>query len=836
MVPYFKTVRVTAFFAGAALVTLLLLSAPMAEAKQKAEKDDSWGDWKGLSSGFVGRRKEPPMADLSASERRLIKREAKALRRAKKAEKRGKLRNQRQSDSVEGTVNAVWLNTQGEGFYGASIADLSAILGKPSHSVRGKAVKGELVLRNAGQPRSWYFDESKDMILFAANTYDTFYSDTNATRLNLAGKKAIKKKQALPMEVVTGYSESNATRFNLAGKKAINKIQALPVEAVTGVPTPVTGQPTPFRETLKFEEEPDFSFSVWATAAEPDADYWYWDYLWGGFQPQLDIPLNIPSPAYSGLAQLRVKLLGSTNLYAGDEHQVAAEINGVPLGSITWDGLQGRELLAEFDQSYLDPAGNNVLKLSSSSIAGPHAIQLLDQIEIDYDRQPVAVGDSLWMRNLAAGTQMVSGFTSGEIFVIESPSGQARIRKDISIVPDSSGGWSVVFDGTAEEYLLVSQAAIKMVDSGSPDESAVVASELTLAADYASSLTKRENSVDYLIIAPHDLTATAEALQIYRRGRFANAKIVWLKDIYDEFSFGRVDPSAIGKFMTWASKKWNQAPSHVVLLGKGTLDQKDRMGYGDSLMPVLLSSTPWTATASDDKLLAVGEQGRFAVGRLPITSDEEGLTYIDKLIAYESSVPGVERFDAVVVADNPDDAGDFHTNSDLLAENLVNNLGFNQVAELYHPRDMVRDQLIDPTTWEVGYVTYDGHGSITQFGTGSESFLTVTDAEALSNSSRPIFTALSCAVGDDSYPGYRSLASALVLNPVGGAIASMAPTGLSLDADAQLLGGAFVDNLFAGANTIGDAVRGAKLQTQSEMSAFMPDIYSVIGDPAVYAR
>ena len=51
----------------------------------------------------------------------------------------------------------------------------------------------------------------------------------------------------------------------------------------------------------------------------------------------------------------------------------------------------------------------------------------------------------------------------------------------------------------------------------------------------------------------------------------------------------------------------------------------------------------------------------------------------------------------------------------------------------------------------------------------------------MTNSVYPVFTALTCAAGDDTQPGVRSLASSLVINPGGGSIVSVAPTGLSLD-------------------------------------------------------
>ena len=75
-----------------------------------------------------------------------------------------------------------------------------------------------------------------------------------------------------------------------------------------------------------------------------------------------------------------------------------------------------------------------------------------------------------------------------------------------------------------------------------------------------------------------------------------------------------------------------------------------------------------------------------------------------------------------------------------------------------------------------------------------------------------------------------------MLNPDGGAIASLAPTGLSLNAEAHILGHAFIDLLFGRDNTVGDALAGAKQQVRGRINDFMAPIYSVTGDPAVYAR
>lgn len=773
---------------GVALAAALLLTSPIAPAKDTTDPNGHWSEWKGLGGGYVARRRVPDQAKR-AHKRRL------GANRSRKGKKRpvnpatyasAGLRSFTQSAAVTNEIrpNAVWLGTGEEGLYGAPISDLAAALGKSANSLRRRANRGYLSLTNAGERTSWYFDSETDMLLFPGTAYETFHSDENAYRFSLSSR------HALPMRV-TSLAQPTAT-----------------------------GEATPFQDTLTFEQEPDFYNLTWVVASEPDADYWFWDYLHGGFKDLIEVALPLPNPASNGSAQLRVTLRGWTDLEPGDEHQVSAYLNDTYVGSTEpWDGFAKSTLVADFDQGLLYPDGNNTLHLRNDYAVGTHPGQFLDAVEVDYLRQPVAVDGALWMHEVAAGVQTVSGFARDDIRVIESPAGDAVLREDVRVDPDGNGGWSVTFSSDRSvDYLIAESGAIDPV---------------TTTPDYPSTLRKRSNQADYLVIAPAELEGTAETLAEYRTSRFGHVKIAWLNDIYDEFSDGRVDPSALARFMRRAIVKWDLAPSMVVLLGKGTLDHKDRMDYADSLLPVVLTSTPWSLTASDPRLLGFEDETPFAIGRIPVTSDVEGIAYVDKLIEHESRKQTGGGLEAVLAADNPDQAGDFHTNSEVLADRLLYSLDFDQVTQLHHAVDDVREDLIDSATWLTDYVSYDGHGSATQVGDANESFITAADAAKLDNDSYPIFTALTCAAGDDTLPGTRSLAGALVLNPFGGAIASLAPTGLSYDSDAQQLGTAFVDKLFGKRMSIGEAVKEAKVQTSDSISAFMPRMYSVVGDPAV---
>lgn len=778
---------------GLALLACLCM-VPLAHAKKEQPTEEKWSDWSSLGAGYVARRREPEKMDKPRS-----------LRRLKTTQVRSSSKNsvpavwktwnqlnsaQTSKNKTASNVDQLWLYTTEEGLHSVSIAELASKSGATEKQLRKKARKGKLSITNAGDPVAWHFDRDSGDILFPAQVYDTFYTATNAYHFRMNGR------DAKPME------KSKRKRDRPS----------------------VSGTDTPFIDTLHFEEEPDFSFSTGPVAAEPDADFWFWDFLYGGFKDEITVSLNIPYPAAEGTARITIALRGWTDLEDGAEHEVYASLNGVEIGSsVVWDGFDSAELAAEFDQGLLDPAGNNTLTLRNSYAAGTHPGQFLDTIDVSYSRMPVTDTNTLWLHEAAAGTQRVGGFSSENLLVIEAPEGQSVLRRNILIEPDGLGGWSVSFKATAGADYLISG-----VDDGSYLPS--------VATDHPSSLAKRSNSANYLIIAPREFVNTAEALASYRSARFGSTSIAWLDDIYDEFSDGREDPAAITAFMARVQDKWRVSPSVVTLLGKGSLDMKDRMGYADNFVPVVMVSTPWAIAVSDDRLLDNDSRQDFAVGRLPITSDAEGLAYVQKLITHESATAGAERYQAVLVADDPDKGGDFLANAQQMASHLSATAGFDQITTLNHPQDAVRTSLILSDTWQAGYVSYDGHGSSGQVGDGTENFIRASDAALLQNTVYPVFTALTCAAGDDSMPGTRSLAGALVLNPTGGAIASLAPTGLSLDLDAQKLAYAFVDSAFAGTNTIGDATRDAKVQTAGSVSEFMPRIYAVVGEPAVFAR
>ena len=106
---------------------------------------------------------------------------------------------------------------------------------------------------------------------------------------------------------------------------------------------------------------------------------------------------------------------------------------------------------------------------------------------------------------------------------------------------------------------------------------------------------------------------------------------------------------------------------------------------------------------------------------------------------------------------------------------------------------------------------------------------------SLQNGARlPVVVAVTCVAGQYSVPGSECLAEYLLLQGQGGAIAVVAPTGLSVNQDASRLNLRLMQLLRANAQAgIGDLFRQALADhVAQDNPATQPAIYNLIGDPA----
>ncbi|MBK9099578.1 MAG: hypothetical protein IPM14_15990 [bacterium] len=183
------------------------------------------------------------------------------------------------------------------------------------------------------------------------------------------------------------------------------------------------------------------------------------------------------------------------------------------------------------------------------------------------------------------------------------------------------------------EYFLVSSDYYSTVDS--------------IVADISSDLRNLSNGCDYIIITHTKFSEIANQLAALRETNFPDESIpdpriciVDVQQIYDEFSFGFLDPNALKEFTKFAFENWQvPAPSYVVLLGDMSFDYRS---INPASRPNFIPSIPYFTTrygqaASDNLIAAVAGSDAapdLAIGRLSIETVTEGEVLLQKLTDY----------------------------------------------------------------------------------------------------------------------------------------------------------------------------------------------------------
>jgi len=449
---------------------------------------------------------------------------------------------------------------------------------------------------------------------------------------------------------------------------------------------------------------------------------------------------------------------------------------------------------------------------------------LVDSVDLGYARAYNAFEDRLRAQAGDETAVRIDGFSGRDVLVLDVSSASAP--RIINTNADSgSEGFAVSFrqDAPRSRYFATTRAAVPVLAPA--------------GVDVPSNL-KGSSGAQYLVIVPSDpdIKAAAQRLASYRAGQGLTAMVVDIEDVYDEFSDGIATPQAIRDFLAWAVRHWSQKPRYALLAGNGSYDYRDLKGYGDNLVPVWLVSTPHGLFAADNRFGDVsGEDGvpEVRMGRVPVLNAGELDAFVDRVIAWEGD-NGAWISKVLFAADNADAAGAFMGDADDIRSRLPAGYSASKIYLENETIGVARAQL--QQRWAEGrvYANYTGHGGADRW--ASEGLLVLGDAPRLNaGAARPIVASMTCSISRFEPPGYTSLGEELVLSAAGGAIASWAPSGQSLNGEAKILNEAFVDALFAGGEVrVGDAVHDALAHYGGSGDlAYIRDIYNLLGDPAL---
>ncbi len=152
---------------------------------------------------------------------------------------------------------------------------------------------------------------------------------------------------------------------------------------------------------------------------------------------------------------------------------------------------------------------------------------------------------------------------------------------------------------------------------------------------------------EYVIITNKLFTEQAERLRNYRENESKvkrKSGIFYVDEIFNEFSYGMIDPMGIRDFLKYAYDNWNTKPLYVLFFGDGNYDYKNIEGKNKNfVIPAQTNEflDEIYSYPSDDFYLNVDPSDRgidLTSGRLNVNTLEEAKVVVDKIIQYENNI------------------------------------------------------------------------------------------------------------------------------------------------------------------------------------------------------
>ena len=289
---------------------------------------------------------------------------------------------------------------------------------------------------------------------------------------------------------------------------------------------------------------------------------------------------------------------------------------------------------------------------------------------------------------------------------------------------------------------------------------------------------------EFVIVTHADFVEQAERLAaIHRQTDGLNTLVLTQEQVFNEFSSGKPDPMAIRKMLLYFRKQdtTGMAPSHLLLFGKGTYDNRDILNVHQSTVVTYQTPSSFdsegsaypsddiygyldnTSTGAFDGTLSVG------IGRLPAKSNSEAKHMVDKIDAYihrrdltNENLRGDWRNYVALLADDADPSCPYDTNfasdSEILARRIKELYPHFNIDKIYADAYVqqsgadgsyypdVNNALQQRMNYGCLLLNYIGHGSSSYIGT--ERFMEFSDIEKYTNTDRlAFFVTSTCTFG-----------------------------------------------------------------------------------------
>ncbi len=568
-------------------------------------------------------------------------------------------------------------------------------------------------------------------------------------------------------------------------------------------------------------------------AASTADDRWLWDPLRA--PDEAEITISTPD-AGQGAANLTVRLYGDSFSPSDPDHHLIITVNGTTVADAKWDGPGPYVLSASVEDGVLR-SGDNLLRIQAPGDTDALADSVvLDWVEISYPRELVLSEDVLTFSGQAPGfaVRLRSGTSPAAVWDISDP------QHPLALQDYRVQGNLLTFasDNTHRRYLVVTAAGLQKP------------AEVALPSN--ADLRDWPEGADMIIITVPQFRDALEPLVEARQAAGLRVAMLDVDDVYDTFSYGRVDPAAIRALVDHARSNWTPpAPRFLLLAGDASYDPRDYLGADEkNWVPTQQIKTTFTGWTPSDVWFALpvgsepgGEPSRpaLAVGRFPAQTVEQMEEMVAKTLAYEQGdTTAAWRHHALLLADN-DEPG-FAREAEAFAAALP--AYTSTVVGVEGDGSQARADLFRELDEGVGMLGYFGHGSMNLW--ARERILGIEDVPRLTNRDRlPLVFTVTCLSGFFAHPERASLGEALLRSPNGGAVAALVPSSAAVLGDqrilAEQLARAFTDYdrkgmaKANGPSALGEVIQRAQvgLPQLSDSAYEVMLTFNLLGDPSL---
>lgn len=577
---------------------------------------------------------------------------------------------------------------------------------------------------------------------------------------------------------------------------------------------------------------------------------WFGDYFYQARQQEYDF--NFPNIVPGSLARVRSEFVGRSSV----SQSVRLEVGGSTF-SKTISGVSVSNNDASFASNAvlsgtIQPSADAFKAKVVYPEVGAQSEGWLDYIEINARRRLTMAGPILEFRDLKTISQEFATFrlsgANGNTTVWDVTNPQTPF-----IQQKTQNGGVVEFGaatlGTLRNFLAFTDAA----SFAKPEK---------VAGKIGTQNLHGIENVDFAIIYHPDFQSEAARLAEHRRSYSGlNVVAVDINQLYNEFSSGAKDPTAIRDFSKMLLERNPDKFKFLLLFGDASFDPKNNTKSEDNkdFIPAFETSesfSPIDAFPSDDfyALLSPEESGTLsgaldiAVGRFVCKSPDEARAVVDKIIAYDKdpATLGDWHLRTVYIADDEDGNAHIDQADKLATENVAAESWFNiskvyfdayqQIATSAGQRFPDAKAAINSEMFKgMLVVNYIGHGG--PRGLSQERVVDNNDIAGWDNPNRyPLLITATCTFG--GYDDYTTLTGGeqAFLKINSGAIALFTTVRSVYIAGNEDLTDAVQDFIFQQNNgkyrSIGDVLKDAK----NELSTTDRNArrFTLLGDPAMH--